>query len=281
MAWELRYASHLGYRPPFRPLFLESAVSPDAAAQVEYAAKLGFAGVQYARAVSQPKVERTAVRAALERHSLETGCILYASREVTTAPLWGTTDPAARATWEKALREACDVAAELNGRYLVVISAADSTIPLAIQQTAFVENLKRAAELAAARNVTLLLENLARTTGQNTLLSHIGDAYAVVRAVGHPHVRLIFDTSHVQIMDGDLLTNMHAVWDAVEVVQLADNPKRLEPGTGEINFPNLLRAIRELGFRGLVELEHDWSQPDRATEQRGVASLQSMEGAAR
>jgi hydroxypyruvate isomerase len=90
-------------------------------------------------------------------------------------------------------------------------------------------------------------------------------------------VRLIFDTSHVQIMDGDLIDNLRATWDAVGIVQIADNPGRLEPGTGELNFANFLRVVQELGFDGLVELEHDWSQPTRACEQAGIAYLRELD----
>jgi hydroxypyruvate isomerase len=109
------------------------------------------------------------------------------------------------------------------------------------------------------------------------LLTHIAEAYTVVKAVGSPSVRLIFDTSHVQIMDGDLLGNMRETWDTVALIQLADNPHRLEPGSGEINFENILRTIRELGYTGLVELEHDWSVPGRETEERGIEYLRYLD----
>lgn len=245
---------------------------------MEFAAALGFAGVQYARAVSRPKNERARVRRALERHGLETGCMVYAGREVVLAPLWGTADPAARAIWETALREAFDVAGELNARHIIVFSGADSSVPIALQQAAFVDNLKRAAELAEAHGVVLCLENMSRKSRAGTLTSHLGETYAIVKAVASPAVRLVFDTSHVQVMDGDLLDNLRATWDAVAIVQIADNPGRFEPGSGELNFENILRAVRELGYRGLVELEHDWSQPTRAVEERGIARLREIDG---
>ena len=244
---------------------------------MDFAAALGFAGVQYARAVTRPKAERTRVRAALERHGLETGCMVYAGREIVLAPLWGTTEAGARAAWQAALQDAFDIASEVNARHVIVFSGADPRVPLALQHAAFVENLKRAADLASARGVVLCLENMSRKSRSGTLLSHLGEAYAIVKAVGSPAVRLVFDTSHVQIMDGDLLDNLRATWDAVAVVQIADNPGRFEPGTGELNFENILRAVRELGYTGLVELEHDWSQPDPATERRGIDQLRALD----
>jgi hydroxypyruvate isomerase len=277
VSWTLRYASHLGYRSPEVPLFSAGVASDDPVAHIDYASELGFAGIQYARAVARPQTERRRVRKALERHGLETGCIVYADREIANAPLWGNTDQAARETWMKALGVAFEVASEINARHVILFSGADPALPLDVQHAAFIENLKRAAALAETRNVVLCIENMSRRSRTGTLVSYLREGYDIVKTVGSPAVRLIFDTSHVQIMDGDLLENLHAMWDAIAVVQIADNPGRLEPGTGELNFPNILRAVHRLGYRGLVELEHDWSRPGRATEQRGLDYLRAMD----
>jgi hydroxypyruvate isomerase len=276
VTWNLRYASHLGYGVPGRPLFLESAASPDAAAQVDFAAELGFAGVQFAKAVDRPADERKRVGAAIERHGLETGCIIYAPREIVFQPLWGTTSLEARAQREKELQNVFDVADELHSCHIAILSGVDTAIPLAFQHAAFVENLKRAAESAARRDMILCLENVSRNI-RPTLLTHIAQVYAVVRAVDSPNVRLIFDTAHVQSMDGDILANLRATWDAVAVVQLADNPGRFEPGTGELNFQNILTAVRDAGFAGLVELEFNWSQETLACEQRGIELVRALD----
>jgi hydroxypyruvate isomerase len=276
--WNLRYASHLGYRDPERALYAASVGSDDPVAQVDFAATLGFAGVQYARAIDRTPGERAQVRTALERHGLETGCMTYARREIVLAPLWADTSAESRTVRERALAETFAVAHEINARHAIVFSGENPRIPRAIQQAAFVENLKRAAPLAAANGVVLCLENMSRKSRTGTLVSHIGEAYAIAKAVDHPAVRIVFDTSHVQVMDGDVLDNLRAVWDAVAVVQIADNPSRFEPGSGELNFENILRAVRDLGYAGLVELEHDWSEPTRAGEQRGLADLQALDG---
>jgi hydroxypyruvate isomerase len=113
------------------------------------------------------------------------------------------------------------------------------------------------------------------------LLQHMPDALAVVRAADHPAVRLIFDTSHVQIMDGDLLFHLEQAWDQVAIVQLADNPGRLEPGTGEIHFETVLRWLARRGYRGLVELEYGWQQPGLESERRGLEKLRQLDLAAR
>ena len=243
MAWVLRYASHLGYRSADAPLYRHIVGSPDRVAHVEFAADLGFCGVQYALARARPVAEQEAVARALSQHDLETGCVIYTTRDKLVLPLWIATGPEARATLEAELRAAFQTAKRVNSRYLAVLSGADARLPLNYQRTAMIENLIWAAELAERAGVILCLESINRRNLPNMILHHIGDAYQVVKAVGSPAVRLIFDTAHVQAMDGDLLANLEACWDAISLVQIADNPGRLEPGSGELNFATILRFL--------------------------------------
>lgn len=279
MAWALRYASHLGYRSPDTPLFRECVGSDDPVAHVEFAASLGFAGVQYALAVTRSGQEITRVARALARHGLEAGCLLYAPRDILTQPLWGTLESGARELRELHLTRSFAVAQELGARRIAVLSGADPGRPRALQHAALIENLKWAAEKAERASMVLCLENLSRRSLPGMLLEHLAEAYAAVTAVSSPTVRLIFDTSHVQIMDGDVLENLRATWPAIEVIQLADNPGRGEPGSGELNFANILRAVRRQGYAGLVELEHGWTRPGRDAELQGIESLRAMDGA--
>jgi hydroxypyruvate isomerase len=277
MAWALRYASHLGYRTPDAPLFRESVGSLDPLAHIAFAAELGFAGVQYALARSRPVAEQQAVASALARHGLETGCVIYTTREKLAAPLWSTTDAEARALLERELAAGFDAAKRVNSRHLAVVSGADLRRPIGEQRAAMAENLRWAAPLAERAGVTLLLESISRRSVANLLLHHIGDAQAMVRAVDSPAVRLIFDIGHIQAMDGDLLAHLDCCWDVIELVQIADNPHRLQPGAGEINFETIFRELYRRRYRGLVELEHNWSEPSRATEQRGIAYLRRLD----
>ncbi len=277
MAWKLRYASHLGYRSADTPLFLHSVGSLDPLRHVAFAADLGLAGVQYALARTRPVDEQRAVGDALHKLGLDAGCILYAPLQTALQPLWASADPDRRQAIAAEIDQAVDCARRVGSRHVAVIAAADPRAPLAWQQLAMVENLKWMADRAERAGIVLCLEGLSRRSLPNMLLSHIGEAYAVAKAVNSPAVQLIFDTSHVQIMDGDLLANLEACWDLVAVVQLADNPGRLEPGTGELNFPNILRWLVDRQFKGLVELEHGWSAPDAAAEARGIAWLRDVD----
>jgi hydroxypyruvate isomerase len=277
MGWTLRYASHLGYRAAETPLFRESVGSLDPVAHIAFAAELGLAGIQYALARSRPVAEQRDVAGALARYGLEAGCIIYTTREKLSAPLWGVTGRDARDVLAAELTGAFETAKRVNSRFVAVLSGADPRRSLTYQRAAMVENLRWAAPLAERVGVLLLVEAVSSRNVPNLLLHHVADAYAVVKAVGHPAVRLIFDTGHVQAMDGDLLAHLDACWDAVALVQIADNPGRLEPGAGEINFATFLNELHRRNYGGLVELEHDWSEASAVTEARGIAYLRRLD----
>lgn len=280
MAWQLRYASHLGYRSAEEPLFRDSVGSLDPVAHVEYAASLGLSGVQYALARSRPSAEQDAVGAAMARLGLETGCVIYTTFDKLRRPLWSDTGASARAVLADELAAGFATARRVGSRYLAVLAGLDPDKDEGSQRRAFVENLGWAARHAERAGMLLLLESVDRSRLPNMMLHHIGAAREVVAAVGSASVRLIFDTAHIQAMDGDLLAQLEPTWDHIAVVQLADTPGRLEPGTGEVDFAGVLGVLKRRRFTGLVELEFGWSTRGRDAEQDGIASLRQLDAMA-
>ena len=116
--------------------------------------------------------------------------------------------------------------------------------------------LSRVAELGEAAGVAFCLENL------NTAVDHPGvpfaraaDTLALVEAVGRPGLRLMLDLYHAQIGEGNLIELLRRAAPLIGEIQVADVPGRREPGTGEINYPAIARALAEIGYRGTVGLE--------------------------
>jgi hydroxypyruvate isomerase len=279
MTWSLRYAPHLGYRPPFQPLFAALAGSDDPAEQIRFAADNGFAGVLYAAARGHSPAEQQRVGEALAAHGLEPGCILYTTFDQLRNTSWATDSAEARDWIAAELAQATSAAQRVGAKCLAVLGGADPHRPIGPQRAALVQNLRYAADMTGRAGLTLCLETLSRKSIAGMLLEHMPDALDVVRAVDHPAVRLIFDTSHVQIMDGDLLFHLEEAWDSIAIVQLADNPGRLEPGSGEIDFESVLRFLSRHGYQGLVELEHGWQEPGVESERRGLANLRRLDAA--
>jgi hydroxypyruvate isomerase len=276
--WCLRYASHLGYRSPDAPLFPLSARSPGLLAQVDLAAELGLAGVQFALARSSRLAEQIAVGARLQHLGLATGCMLYAPFDVIRTPYLGRPGPAVRDEFLHQVRAALRVARHINSRQVVVLAAADPDIARGAQVDALVEHLRSAAELAHEAGVVLELEGIASAVLPPMILQRLDDVVEVLQRVGSAHVRLIFDTAHVQAIDGDAVAQLGRVFDYMDILQIADHPGRFEPGSGGIDFESILTEVARRGFRGLVELEHGWSLPGVEAERRGLESLRELDG---
>jgi len=79
----------------------------------------------------------------------------------------------------------------------------------------------------------------------------------IVRRVGNPKVKMLYDFFHAQIEEGGLIKKLDkANIDLIGTVHVADNPGRHEPGTGEINYPNIVRALVQNGFKGWMAMEY-------------------------
>ena len=90
---------------------------------------------------------------------------------------------------------------------------------------------------------------------------------------------MVYDSCHIQYAEGNLTDNWHACQPDTAVVQIADVPGRLPPGSGEIAFPFLLRTIHDSGWPGLVELENYLPTPNLAAEQACLAALRAIDAA--
>ena len=147
----------------------------------------------------------------------------------------------------------------LDARGLPVVPAGEVTGPMWVQA---VRTLERIAALGDREGLVFCLENL------NTAVDHPGvpfarlsDVTALVAAVDSPHLRVMLDLYHAQIGEGDLISAVRRAVHLIGEVQVADVPGRCEPGTGEISYPAIARALADVGYRGTVGLEA-WASSD-------------------
>jgi hydroxypyruvate isomerase len=127
------------------------------------------------------------------------------------------------------------------------------------------KTLSRIAALGQREGVVFCLENL------NTAVDHPGTPFAraadtrtLVAAVDSPHLRMNLDLYHAQIGEGNLIDLVHESLPWVGEIQVADVPGRCEPGTGEVSYPAVARALAEAGYDGVVGLEA-WASGDDET----------------
>jgi hydroxypyruvate isomerase len=125
-----------------------------------------------------------------------------------------------------------------------------------------VEALKRAAEIVEKTKLTLVLEPLNHKVDHaGYFVSYIEHAGEIIGSVGHPQVKILFDIYHQQITEGNIINHIQQYWDLIGYFQIGDVPGRKEPGTGELNYQNIFKAIHAKGYRGLLGGEHGLATP--------------------
>ena len=132
------------------------------------------------------------------------------------------------------------------------IAAADEA-----HRRVFLDNLGHAADLARDDSIDILIEPInTRVDIPGYFLSASDEAAAIIRDIQQPNVKLQYDIYHMQIMEGDLARHIEQLLPIIGHMQLADNPGRAEPGTGEINYSWLLNRIDQLGYGGWIGCEY-------------------------
>ena len=237
--------------------------------------------IRAARAAGVPAVEFWGWRhrdiASIARVLGETGVEVAAFAVDPAVPL---ADPSAGDAVVAVVAESADAAARLGCRNLIVVSGnRDEGLPVAAQRAAMVAALRRAAPLAAARDVTLLLEPL------NTRVDHIGtfldsteDGFAIVDEVGSSNVKLLFDLYHAAVMGERMQDVLASRLSDVGHIHIADAPGRHEPGTGEIDWPASLGWLTEHAYHGRIGLEYEPLAPTNESLAAVRRFLENTEG---
>ncbi|RPI56539.1 MAG: hydroxypyruvate isomerase [Acidobacteria bacterium] len=193
---------------------------------------------------------------------------------VGTGPAGGTTGftrPGASDILLKEITERVAIAKEFGTPDLIsFVGQIQDDVPWPVQRAGIVEGLKRAGDIAAAGGVSITIEPLSvEPTQRRRALDRAVDCYPVIAEVNHPNVKVCFDFYHLQRTEGNLTVNLREGFakNLIKVVQIGDVPGRLEPGTGEINYPFLFAELRRLDYRGYLDTEMGTSStPEHAMQ---------------
>jgi len=134
-------------------------------------------------------------------------------------------------------------------------------VNLAMLRETFIENLKFAADLFEKDDIKLLIEPINPIDIPGFYLNSSRQALDLIEAVGSDNLYLQYDIYHMQIVEGDLARTIEAALPRIAHIQIADNPGRHEPGSGEINYPFLFDHLDRIGYRGWVGCEYRPSGP--------------------
>lgn len=220
----------------------------------EAAAKAGFDAVEYLFPYAMPKQELAAALRdnALQQvlHNLPAGDWDAGERGIACHP-----DRVAE--FRDGVAHAIDYAIALGCPQLnCLVGRMPVGAALHQVQPTLVANLRHAARELQAAGIRLLIEPVNSFDIPGFMLTRTDQALALMDAVDSPNLRLQYDIYHAQRMEGELGATLGKHIGRIGHIQLADNPGRGEPGTGEINYRWLFDHIDALGYTGWVGCEY-------------------------
>lgn len=183
-------------------------------------------------------------------------------------------DPELRESYVQGVRDSVEAARALGTETLISqVGDYREGVSRDAQRASLVAGLKEVVPILEAGDVTLVIEPL------NVLVDHAGyflvnsgEAFDIVKAVGSQHVKVVFDIYHQQISEGHLIKNITGNIDWIGHFHAAGNPGRNELQKGEINYPEIFRAIQSTSYEGYVGLEYWPSSEDVVSGLLEVAS---------
>ena len=225
------------------------------------AAKAGFEGVEY---LFPYDFDKDAIRAELDKHGLTQ--VLHnlpagnwAGGERGIAVLPDRVDE-----FREGVAKAIDYATTLGCKQINCLSGiAPAGVPDSLLRATFVANLKLAASELGKHGIKLLIEPINHFDIPGFYLNRTDQAIAFLDEVGADNAFVQYDIYHAQRAEGELAATLQKNLARIGHVQLADNPGRNEPGSGEINFPFLFAHLDRIGYAGWVGCEY---QPAQGTE---------------
>jgi hydroxypyruvate isomerase len=236
----MRFSANLGFLWADRPL-------PDA---IRAARAAGFDAVELHWPYDTPAAE---VAGALRETGLP--CLSLNTRrgEVARGENGLAALPGREAEARAAIDEALAYGAEIGaGRVHVMAGVADG--PAA--HATFVDNLAHACARAASRGMGILIEPLNRHDAPGYFLRSTDQAAAILEAVGHDALRMMFDCYHVARTEGDLSHRLTKLLPLIGHIQVASVPDRGAPDHGEVDYAHVFALLEALGYSGYVGAEY-------------------------
>ncbi len=213
------------------------------------------AGYQHVELVDEYKAWSGADRARMLARMAKLGISVDAMAGVAA----GFSDPGGGEAFVAELRRILPVAKELGSPQIILLSGkrvgAGTAEDDRRQHMASVETLKRAADVLSGAGVMGVIEPIDRLEQPLIYLDGVTEAFEIVRAVGSPDVKVLYDLYHEQRTHGNLIEKLVGNVDEIGLIHVADVPGRHQPGTGEIHFDNIYLKLDELGYKRRIAME--------------------------
>ena len=267
--FKLKYAPAIG-------MFREHA-GTDIIDNIKFCYDQGFRAMFDNGLMNRPADEQVKLTDELQKSEMDFGpFVLYADFSVTSFVL---NNSDVREMLIKKMSEGVEVAKRTGAKQaLVVPGRYDERLSPDMQMANVIDNLRYCCDIVEPAGLTIVLEPL------NTLRDHPGlflngipQAFAICRAVNRPSCKIVNDLYHQQITEGNLIPNIEAAWSEIAAFHCGDNPGRMEPTTGEINYKNIFGFIYKKGYKGVICMEHGIKNRTKAGEQQVIQAYREVD----
>ena len=268
--FNLNYAPHFG--------MFEKSAGKDLLGQIQFMHDHGFRSLEDNGMKERSSSDQNAIAKQMSRLGMTMG-VFVAHKIYWEEPNLTSGDEALRDEFIKNVEESVEVAKRVNAKWMTVVPGfVDLRKEMGYQTANLVEALRRARDILEPHGLVMVIEPLnwwANHAGQ--FLTKIPQAYEICRAVDSPSCKILFDIYHQQISEGNLIPNIDMAWEEIAYFQIGDNPGRNEPTTGEINYRNVFRHIRDKGYNGILGMEHGNSKPGSAGEMAVIEAYHKVD----
>ncbi len=252
---------NMKFSPDFG-LFADMAGS-DPLDQIRWAYDQGFRAWESTMLLQRSAQEQETISQLIHQLGMEFGQFvgILTFPEVTFAG----SDKAARDSVIKDANKSLEIAKRMGTKTVHnVLGLADPRLSWDFQMANAIELTKRLMDIYHPEGITMIIEPMNHKIDHPGMFLHnVSQAYSLVKGVDSNNVKILYDIYHVQIQEGNLIPTIEQVWDEIGYFQIGDTPGRNEPGTGEINYKNVLQFIHDKGYGGFLGLEHGNSMPGK------------------
>lgn len=234
--------------------------------QIAFFAAQGFKGFEDNGMKGRSKDEQESIARALEANGVMMGIFVAHSIDWSN-PTLTNDDKRQREKFLLEIGQSVEVAKRMNTKTMTIVPGVEArNIPHGKQTATLVEVLKAASAICEPHGVVMVLEPLNWRDHPGLFVRYSDHAYEIMKAVGSPSCKILFDIYHQQATEGNVIENINRYWDEIGYFQVGDNPGRNEPGTGELNYRNIFRAIQARGYTGVMGMEHGKSKGGKEGE---------------
>lgn len=282
--FKLRFAPHPGT--------FAATAGKDVIDQINYCHQQGFTAIEYNRLKNESPEKQSQIGDTLAKHGMQMGVFVAYSNFIN--PTFANPNEGSTKEILQQIKGSVDVAKRCNAKFMTVVpgtidqpasgkkNKSGPRLAEGYQLANVIDMLRRCAEILEPHDLVMVLEPLNWYANHGgAYLKNSDQAYAICRAVNSPSCKILFDIYHQQISEGNLISNIQKCWNEIAYFQAGDNPGRAEPGTGEINFKNVFKAIHDRATKEgkdfIIGMEHKNSIAGKNGDAAVIAAYRNVD----